>query len=97
MIDLLVIHTHRLDVCRDWYREVLGLAVAREQHGTGPVHYAATLPEGAVIELYPAGRRSPTGRLRLGLTLPATSRFPAGRHVLTDPDGRTIVLTSQSA
>lgn len=93
MISLLVIYTHQIDACRDWY-EALGLDLVREQHGNGPVHYAATLPGGAVVELYPAGQRPPTGRVRLGLTLPANSRFPTGHRVLTDPDGRRVALTT---
>jgi catechol 2,3-dioxygenase-like lactoylglutathione lyase family enzyme len=90
-LDLIVLYTARLDDCREFY-STLGLDLVREQHGTGPVHYAATFPDGVVLELYPAAGQPPTGRLRLGLTAPATGR-PAGRHTLTDPDGRTIVLT----
>ncbi|MER7623023.1 VOC family protein [Streptomyces sp. NPDC126503] len=91
--DLIVLYTENLDACRDFYSG-LGLALVRERHGTGPVHYAATLAHGTVLELYPATRRPPTGYLRLGLTAPAgaTSR-PPGRHTLADPDGRTVVLT----
>ncbi len=96
MIDLLVIHTARLDACRDWYRDALGLDPVREQHGDGPVHYAVTLPDGTVVELYPAGRRPPTGRLRIGLTLPAAPDRPPGERQLTDPDGRTVVLTTRA-
>ncbi|MDT9681067.1 VOC family protein [Streptomyces sp. TRM76323] len=91
VIDLVVLYTTRLDDCREFYRSI-GLDLVREQHGTGPVHYAATLADGTVLELYPATRQPPTGPLRLGLTAPATDR-PAGRHALTDPDGRTVILT----
>lgn len=87
-IDLLVIYTNRLDECRDFYAG-LGLALVPERHGNGPDHYAATLADGSVLELYPATRRPETGYLRLGLTAPG--RAPA---TLTDPDGRTVVLTT---
>ncbi|KOU40293.1 guanosine polyphosphate pyrophosphohydrolase [Streptomyces sp. WM6373] len=93
-IDLLVIHTTRLEECRAFYAG-LGLDLVPEKHGTGPDHYAATFADGGVLELYPATRRPETGYLRLGLTAPtrdAEGRTP-GRHNLTDPDGRTVVLT----
>ncbi|MFE6225468.1 glyoxalase/bleomycin resistance/dioxygenase family protein [Streptomyces sp. NPDC057854] len=92
--DLIVLYTERLDACRDFYSG-LGLTLVRERHGTGPEHYAATLAHGAVLELYPANRRPATGYLRLGLTAPARAAdTPAGRQTLTDPDGRTVVLTT---
>ncbi|MFB0631593.1 VOC family protein [Streptomyces sp. AB3(2024)] len=92
--DLLVIYTTRLEACRDFYAG-LGLDLVPERHGNGPDHYAATLADGGVLELYPATRRPETGYLRLGLTAQASgspAREP-GRHTLTDPDGRTVVLT----
>jgi hypothetical protein len=91
--DLTVIYTERLDDCHAFYSG-LGLPFEKEQHGTGPEHFASVLDGGAVFELYPAGDRPPTGRLRLGFTGRAgTAGHPVGRHVLTDPDGRTVVLT----
>lgn len=90
-IDLLVIHTERLEACRAFYAG-LGLSFVRERHGTGPEHFAAVLGDGAVLELYPATGRPATGHLRLGLTAPAGGA-EAGRQVLSDPDGRTVVLT----
>ncbi|WP_371793052.1 glyoxalase/bleomycin resistance/dioxygenase family protein [Streptomyces sp. NBC_01471] len=91
--DLTVIYTERLDDCHTFYAG-LGLDFDKEQHGTGPEHYATVLDGGMVFELYPAGGRPPTGRLRLGFTGRASTGWrPVGRHVLTDPDGRTVVLT----
>ncbi|MFG2894929.1 VOC family protein [Streptomyces sp. NPDC048248] len=93
IIDLAVIYTNQLDECRDFYAG-LGLDLVPEQHGNGPAHYAAVLAGGSVLELYPATNRPATGHLRLGLTAPAAGApLPAGRHTLTDPDGRTVVLT----
>ncbi|GAA2623459.1 hypothetical protein GCM10010425_18370 [Streptomyces spororaveus] len=94
ILELAVIYTTRLDACRDFYRG-LGLDLVRERHGSGPEHYAATLADGGVLELYPAARRPETGYLRLGLTAPPNGAgfLPPGRHTLTDPDGRTVVLT----
>ncbi|MFI8513278.1 VOC family protein [Streptomyces sp. NPDC085460] len=90
-IDLVVLHTDRLEDCRAFYTG-LGLTFVRERHGTGPEHYAAVLADGAVLELYPATGRPPTGHLRLGLAAPAGAAG-ARRRVLTDPDGRTVVVT----
>ncbi|MFE7099598.1 VOC family protein [Streptomyces erythrochromogenes] len=93
-IDLLVIYTARLEECRDFYAG-LGLDLVPEKHGSGPDHYAAAFADGGVLELYPATRRPETGYLRLGLTVAAhrAAGRSAGRHNLTDPDGRTVVLT----
>jgi len=46
-----------------------------------------------VFELYPARPGRQTDALRLGLALNGTMATPPltpGRHILTDPDGRTI-------
>ncbi|MER6319827.1 VOC family protein [Streptomyces sp. NPDC001581] len=89
---LLVLYSPRLEECRRFYED-LGLRFASEQHGRGPRHYAATLADGAVVELYPARPARETGALRLGLTLSGAAATPPlapGRHLLTDPDGRTV-------
>ncbi|MEV4382031.1 glyoxalase/bleomycin resistance/dioxygenase family protein [Streptosporangium sp. NPDC049644] len=91
--NLIVIYTDQLDACHVFYSG-LGLTFTPEQHGTGPEHYAATL-DGIVFELYPATSRPATGSLRLGFTAPAGGVAPPlapGRHVLVDPDGRTVDL-----
>ncbi|AEH11261.1 glyoxalase/bleomycin resistance/dioxygenase family protein [Candidatus Protofrankia datiscae] len=93
-ISLLVIYTADLAACEEFYRG-LGLCLVRERHGSGPEHLAATLADGTVLELYPARSGLPTGRLRLGLTVDADTvdlPLPAGRHLLRDPDGRTVDL-----
>ncbi|MGW7331266.1 hypothetical protein ACWGIU_22290 [Streptomyces sp. NPDC054840] len=98
ILELAVIYTTRLDACRDFYQGI-GLDLVHERHGDGPEHYAAGLADGGVLELYPATSRPETGYLRLGLTAPpnAAGFLPPGRHVLTDPDGRTVVLTVAEA
>ncbi len=89
--NLLVIYTGQLEACREFYVE-LGLPLVREQHGSGPVHYAAELTGGLVIEFYPGHLDRATGRLRLGFTVIGGDLEP-GDHILTDPDGRTVVVT----
>ncbi|GAB1817567.1 glyoxalase/bleomycin resistance/dioxygenase family protein [Herbidospora sp. RD11066] len=90
-LDLIVVYTDRLDACRAFYAG-LGLVFERERHGSGPEHFSTTLGS-TVLELYPAGDKPPTGRLRLGLNLSAGSGLRPGSHTLNDPDGRTVVLT----
>ncbi|MFI0444182.1 VOC family protein [Actinomadura sp. 6N118] len=90
-VALIVIYTARLEECRAFYTD-LGLPLALERHGQGPEHYAAELDDGTVVELYPAGPRGETGRLRLGFTTVAAAGLEPGRHLLEDPDGRTVEL-----
>lgn len=92
-VQLVVLYTERLAACRDFYAG-LGLPLVPERHGEGPEHYAAVLADDVVFELYPASPARPvTGSLRLGLALSAeNTSMPAGRQLLTDPDGRTVDL-----
>ncbi|HEV2638710.1 MAG TPA: hypothetical protein VGX23_26415 [Actinocrinis sp.] len=91
-MNLLVIYTPQLEACRDFYAS-LGLVFVVEQHGLGPEHYAATLADGTVFELYPARVDRRTDTLRLGLVVQGGSVSPplySGLHLITDPDGRTV-------
>lgn len=91
---LLVLYSPRMEECHRFYSD-LGLDFTAEQHGQGPRHYAAVLTCGAVFEIYPARPDRQTGALRLGLALNGAAATPAlvpGRHLLTDPDGRTVEI-----
>ena len=92
-VGLLVLYSERVEECRDFYTS-LGLDLQREQHGGGPVHYAAELADGLVLEIYPGSPGRSTGRLRLGLVVPATAQLPEGAHKLTDPEGRIVVVNA---
>jgi hypothetical protein len=94
-VGLLVIYSERVDECRDFYAS-LGVELVREQHGPGPVHYAAELEGGLVLEIHPGEPHRSTGRLRLGLTVPYQPHLPEGEHRLTDPDGRVVVVTARA-
>lgn len=48
---LLVLRTNQIERCLAFYRS-LGITFVLEQHGTGPLHYAADV-DGVVFELYP--------------------------------------------
>jgi catechol 2,3-dioxygenase-like lactoylglutathione lyase family enzyme len=91
---LLVLYTERLEECRAFY-EGLGFEFVREKHGTGPEHFAAVLPGGLVLELYPSTPERATGRARLGFAATVES-LPPGHQILTDPDGRTVELTNST-
>ncbi|PWG14217.1 glyoxalase/bleomycin resistance/dioxygenase family protein [Streptomyces sp. V2] len=89
---LLVLYSPRLDECRRFYGN-LGLRFTPERHGQGPDHYAAVLADGTVFELYPARPDRRTDALRLGFAIDGATASPPlaeGRHLLTDPDGRTV-------
>jgi hypothetical protein len=93
-ISLIVLYTDQLQECADFYISI-GLPLQVEQHSNGPKHYAAELGA-TVFEVYPASdRRPPTGSLRLGFRVPEHAvgcGLPTGRHLVTDPDGRTVDL-----
>lgn len=67
-LNLLVLYVSDLERSRTFY-ELLGLDLRREQHG-GPVHYAAELDGGTVLELYPTPPGGPVTRVRLGFDVP---------------------------
>jgi catechol 2,3-dioxygenase-like lactoylglutathione lyase family enzyme len=91
-LTLLVLYTPRLEPCRRFYSN-LGLPLVPERHGDGPEHYAAVLADGTVFELYPARDGRESGAVRLGLAVDGSAATPPltpGRHLLTDPDARTV-------
>jgi catechol 2,3-dioxygenase-like lactoylglutathione lyase family enzyme len=93
---LLVLYCGDPDSCRDFYTG-LGLTFAREQHGTGPRHWAAVLGDGCVLELYPATTSARTGTVRIGLTVSAaTAGLQPGRQVRHDPDGRAVEILAET-
>ena len=66
-LNLLVLRCRDIDVSRGFY-EQLGLVFEREQHGSGPVHYAAVFA-GMVFELYPLKEGESADRSRLGFAV----------------------------
>lgn len=105
-LNLLVLRTPKLEALKRFY-SALGLRFNREQHGNGPEHYAATLTNDLVLELYPClDGTVPDPGLRLGLSVddisetlrileqPITPRQTQWglRALVRDPDGRTVEL-----
>jgi hypothetical protein len=67
-LKLLVLKTRQMDNLRVFY-EALGVELAEEKHGNGPVHYAGQIGE-AILEVYPLpnGDAADT-RTRLGFAV----------------------------
>jgi lactoylglutathione lyase len=105
-LNLLVLQTSRMEAMRRFYSS-LGAQFKSERHGNGPDHYAATLSDDLVLEIYPApdGVTLDSG-LRLGLSVndigetlrslgqgstPQPTQWGL-RAVVRDPDGRAVEL-----
>lgn len=110
-LNLLVLRTPKLEEMRTFY-SALGASFQREQHGKGPEHFAATLADDFVLELYPCiDGAMPDLGLRLGLSVDdieetlsligessALRQTQSGlRAFLRDPDGRTVELLQSPA
>lgn len=110
-LNLLVLRTPRLEDMRRFY-SALGARFHCERHGNGPKHYAATLGDDFLLELYPCGDGSmPDPGLRLGVmvdnigeALRSIGQSVAPRHtqwglraVVRDPDGRAVELLQTEA
>ena len=55
-LSLLVLRTAKIDTCLEFYWR-LGLAMAEEKHGKGPVHYSSS-SNGITVEIYPETRKN---------------------------------------
>ncbi|WP_248962069.1 glyoxalase/bleomycin resistance/dioxygenase family protein [Sphaerisporangium perillae] len=96
-VALFVLYTEKMTECRAFY-EQLGLRFETEKHGSGPEHFAAVFPDGCVFEIYPATAGKVTGAVRLGFAGSGASLTPPldpGRHLLKDPDGRTVEISAK--
>jgi len=105
-LNLLVLRTFRMEELKRFYAS-LGIQFESERHGNGPGHYAATLSDDLVLEIYPApDGATPESGLRLGFgvsdieeTLRSLGQGDAPRQtqwglraVVRDPDGRAVEL-----
>jgi catechol 2,3-dioxygenase-like lactoylglutathione lyase family enzyme len=110
-LNLLVLRTAKLEDMRTFY-SALGARFKKERHRDGPEHYAATLNDDFVLELYPAmDGAMPDAGLRLGLrvddigeTLRSIGQSAALHQtqwglcaLVRDPDGRTVELVESQA
>ncbi|BCM93377.1 hypothetical protein IAD21_05268 [Abditibacteriota bacterium] len=107
LLSLLVLRSRAIEVTRDFY-SALGLHFEQEQHGSGPLHYAAQV-EGTVLEIYPLkpGQTEADDTTMLGFQVSSLEEVigklaveadikpsPWGRFCsVKDPDGRTVRLT----
>ena len=85
------------------FYECLGLKFQAERHGNGPEHYAATLPSGLTLELYPSGSLHTSGvrftlfvdvpeLLAAKLTAAGYGRRPGSELTFFDPDANIVAL-----
>lgn len=86
---LLVLKSPQIETLVSFYTTI-GLTLATEQHGKGPVHYSAQVG-GTVLELYPAsGTESPEVSIRLGFSIPELDQTvetlrSAGAPIIAEP------------
>jgi lactoylglutathione lyase len=102
-LSLVVLKSADIAALSRFYGSV-GIAMVREQHGDGPVHYAGQLGQG-VIEIYPAKNPSKT---TFGLSVASTDAFRAAwlaaggkasesGPMLIDPDGNALFVSEPNA
>ena len=82
---LLVIEAKDIEATLQFY-SLLGLHFVSEQHGAGPLHYAATLGP-VVFEIYPCRGARPATPVRLGFRIPA---LDGTLDLLRNGDARVI-------
>lgn len=92
VLNLVVIKSARPEQLLAFYR-LLGLAFDQEQHGQGPVHWAAE-SNGAVFEIYPhEGEFSGCETVRLGFAVPTLNdvmdAIQENRHVVSSAPKQT--------
>src|SRR5579871_414248 len=68
-LSLLVIEAKDMEATMQFYN-LLGLDFVSEKHGTGPLHYAATLGS-LVFEVYPCRNAHTPATMRIGFRIPA--------------------------
>lgn len=76
-LNLVVITAENVGASLAFY-EALGLQLDREQHGNGPVHYAAVFASELVFEIYPAANDRAVSNVRLGFTVDSIERVISG-------------------
>ena len=92
-LSLLVLRVTSLDGAATVY-SALGITFDRHRHGAGPEHLAATLDNGAVLELYPRRNDADsTSHTRLGFAVPDTD---AAFAALTATSATAATLTADS-
>jgi len=87
-LSLLVVHAKNIELTKEFYGR-LGMDFIAEQHGRGPLHYAAKLGS-LVFEIYPSQRETETAPLRFGFQILALDRTlellrEHGVRIITEP------------
>jgi catechol 2,3-dioxygenase-like lactoylglutathione lyase family enzyme len=87
-LNLVVLRSTDLERSERFYR-ALGILLAREQHGTGPEHFAGRVGH-VIFEIYPQGNGEGTTKTRIGfsvisLTNALSAVESAGGTVISNP------------
>lgn len=104
-LNLIVIRSSDIEKSASFY-SCFGLDFTKEQHGNGPVHYAAYLGD-VVFEIYPLNKCIPTTSLRLGFEVSSIKEIEeklaeagflltVNNLIIKDPDGHHIHLTENN-
>lgn len=101
----IVLHSSDIHQLRSFYENLLGVQFKEEKHGDGPKHYACSLENGFLMELYPLKARvlPPDPSLIFNVhnleTTLERMKLPPEKIValdygarIADPDGRKIIL-----
>jgi hypothetical protein len=85
MLSLVVLKTRQVDVVRRFYGS-LGIELAEEQHGKGPVHFAGQAGD-VVLEVYPLseGSTPADATTRLGFVVTGLAEVVRALKVLDTP------------
>ena len=92
-LSLLVLKTRQLDGLRRFYGS-LGIELTKEQHGKGPVHYAARVGD-VVLEVYPLpdNDTSADATTRLGFAVPSVAKVVQALQAVGTPIVREPQVT----
>jgi lactoylglutathione lyase len=84
-LSLVVLKTRQIDALRSFYGS-LGIEMAQEQHGKGPVHFAGQVGD-VVLEVYPLPEDGPPadGTTRLGFGVARLAEVVQALQVLGAP------------
>lgn len=88
-LDYLVLYVRDPAASARWYTDALALRFTKEQHHSGPIHYATEIG-GTVLELYPAAGTRHVTRTRIGITVPDPYDARPEPSIITDPDGNRV-------
>lgn len=104
MIPYIVLRCANPENSRKFY-ETLGVSFSEEKHGNGPSHFAGSIRDELILELYPLRKDKLASRVTIGIPIASPEKIRYAEHasgqvarklgdfyVLQDPDGNEIHL-----